>query len=761
MRGSIVVPVPKKSGSIVASQHRPVQLQRLERKVCGQYLLSILRDYIKIAHTQHCLGPKAGVDPALFTLTQLMAHYGSTRTSTCVYFVDLSAAYDTIVHDLVMGKEEHDSFEKMFMRLGGYSEDAERAAAYIKRHPDSVINSNLPVALQKVIRQWLRSWMITGHHWRLACHHMIPPGDAKDWTYDQVASFHPATHPPLPTLATSRGVKQGDPLSTLLFSTYMSMALDSISERFAEECELYQWQVIPQFEVPEDRQLLQQARHSSSTPESVLVPHLDYADDVAYILANRDPKIVMKAVKALVLATVHGFSDFGLKANMQPQKSALLLRFHGVEARGVWQYLKQQPSQQMSSTASGMVEAQTAKSTTLPLVLTREITIHITQQYPYLGQQIMANHSQSKEIIARKVAANTAFSDNVAVLTSMYSTIHVKIRLYKSLVMPHLIQQTHTTSTYTDQQIRQLECLHIHYLKKICRLHIRCPVEWFRIADDVLLARLGEPPLRMHIMARRLGFLRKMVTADDRILRAMCAISSKPSMWTMWFKDLELLKAGTPTLATLPAPNRTTFHVWLQFIIPADTVWPALLRHHTRHKAVASRQLSQLDLTALLDPYAFVWPDIAAADGPEQRDQHQDARVVARAQVHQDGAALLCDACGRLFGTRKGLLSHRRTAHNIQNPLSLRLFSNKCPTCNTQLGTRSQVLQHLANRPECSIPMMRDVEPMTEESFKASIATLNKQDTTFSRSTIPRRGPIPVINRVPQSQSEEPIDPFV
>eukprot|EP00971_Amphidinium_carterae_P194690 3863676-Amphidinium_carterae.1 len=106
------------------------------------------------------------------------------------------------------------------------------------------------------------------------------------------------------------------------------------------------------------------------------------------------------------------------------------------------------------------------------------------------------------------------------------------------------------------------------------------------------------------------------------------------------------------------------------------------------------------------------------------------------------------------------LASHKRAAHNVFNPLSLRLLDNSCPTCGTHLGSRSQILQHLANRPDCALHTFHNLSPLSTEEHKETIHARNSNDTTFTRCLIPKRGPIPIIAGMPQSQSEAPINPF-
>eukprot|EP00971_Amphidinium_carterae_P077267 1525958-Amphidinium_carterae.6 len=784
--GSVVVPVPKKSGHVaLPTNFRPIQLQRLERKLCGQYLLSRLRHHMQVTCTQHCVGVKAGVDNALFTFTQATSLTYDKKFSSCIYFVDIGSAYDSIIHELVFADGDTTIKRKFDDMVTSFDFDHQvfrSASDYIQRHPDSLINSTIPTPLRTVLKRWLDSWMTTQYHWGNFQTHIVPKGDPAKWNQLDILRPPPlTTQQQLPSLETTKGVKQGDPLSTIIFTTYLAISLHYIMDRFTTTCEQQQWRVFPSYEVPCDRQLFQRPHGGQQPmvpPESIQVPHLDYADDIAFILSHEEPATVLKAVKELIIETIHGFRAFGLETNLKAHKSGLLLGLHGPSARGIWQYLKVQGAHQAQHEVSDnhhsttpqnepsnhshnhtYFEPQThpsqrSKMSTLPLTITESITVHIVPHYQYLGKQLTSNLSQTTELRARKQAATTAFTNNAAVLTSINSTINCKIRLYKTLVLPHLLQQVHTIATYTTHHITQLERLHAQFLKKVCRLHINTPHTWFHTQDSLILDLLGEPPLRVYIMQRRLNFMRKVIVSEDKILRAMTAVSGKTSMWPCWLRDLALLRDLTPTLTALPIPTKQTFATWLHYIIPGDTTWTALLKHHTTHTHTPARNQYALSLTALYDPYTHGEAQLPPHD---QQPPPPPPAIAAHRPFNADRH---CNICFKEFNTTKGLLSHKRGAHNIHNPLSLRLHNTTCPTCSSQLQTRSELLQHLANRPECSLPMM-ELPAMTTEQYNASIWALNHEDATFTRERIPKRGPIPTIEGVPRSQHEQLLNPFI
>eukprot|EP00971_Amphidinium_carterae_P325651 6456030-Amphidinium_carterae.6 len=302
---------------------------------------------MQVTCTQHCVGAKAGVDNALFTLTQATSLTYDRKFSSCIYFVDIGSAYDSIIHGLVFADGDTTikrKFDEMVMISDGDNQEFRSASDYIQRHPDSLINSTIPAPLRVVLKRWLDSWMTTQHHWSNFQSQLLPKGDPAGWKQHDIMQPPPyTTQHHLPSLETTKGVKQGDPLSTIIFTTYLAISLHYIMDRFTATCDQQQWRVFPSYEVPCDRQLFQgpQGGQQPTVPlESVQVPHLDYADDVAFIISHEEPATVMKAVKELIIETIYGFREFGLETNLKAHKSGLLLGLHGPTARGIWQFLK-------------------------------------------------------------------------------------------------------------------------------------------------------------------------------------------------------------------------------------------------------------------------------------------------------------------------------------------------------------------------------------------------------------------------------------
>eukprot|EP00971_Amphidinium_carterae_P315171 6264470-Amphidinium_carterae.1 len=129
----------------------------------------------------------------------------------------------------------------------------------------------------------------------------------------------------------------------------------------------------------------------------------------------------------------------------------------------------------------------------------------------------------------------------------------------------------------------------------------------------------------------------------------------------------------------------------------------------------------------LLDPY--MEPGMPQEARNEQVDEQQRHNFE-------------CNYCPRSFTSATGLRNHTRAAHAKFCPYTLRLRTNFCPICNSNLGTRGKTLKHLKERAVCGIKFLDTVQPMSEIEFKGMVHKLNTTNTVLTRSQAPRRGPI-------------------
>eukprot|EP00971_Amphidinium_carterae_P351589 6492178-Amphidinium_carterae.1 len=106
--GSLIVPIckPKKSATLMAS-HRPIQLMLMEAKLFSRLVLRNLSEHVSISWLQFA---RCGVFPPILASQQFVSHTRDHHLSGAMIFVDISAAYDDISHQLLLGQDSRDDF---------------------------------------------------------------------------------------------------------------------------------------------------------------------------------------------------------------------------------------------------------------------------------------------------------------------------------------------------------------------------------------------------------------------------------------------------------------------------------------------------------------------------------------------------------------------------------------------------------------------------------------------------------------------------
>eukprot|EP00971_Amphidinium_carterae_P284629 5651061-Amphidinium_carterae.1 len=310
-------------------------------------------------------------------------------------------------------------------------------------------------------------------------------------------------------------------------------------------------------------------------------------------------------------------------------------------------------------------------------------------------------------------------------------------------------------------------------------LHRTNPHGFHVIADADILGLLGECSLQFHMATRQLVFMRKMLLSSDPVIRACTTIRTKSSIWNSWLTALHTLQQHTPSLHHLPHPTLETLNQWVTLMIPADDTWALVVKGLTRPKKTEARKQHCLSLVHLTDPYLLPTPADDAPPTTNINDMRAPLDVIPPQppQLHElappddieqptdvdhpnfDGDHY-CHLCFKYFALTASLLSHKQRSHNIHSPYGTRVLTVNCPTCNSQPSTRHELLRHLSRRPECGLPILEQVTPLTSDEYNQVSAQLYINHNNLNRTKVPKRGRIPKVNGVPTSQSITAHNPF-
>eukprot|EP00971_Amphidinium_carterae_P189876 3768997-Amphidinium_carterae.2 len=179
--------------------------------------------------------------------------------------------------------------------------------------------------------------MISPHHWSKAQRTCIPSESPKTWDVSKIFTTNYSTcDEPQPTLHATKGLKQGDSLSTMLFISFLQMALCHMDEQITEAQTIHNLSTTPKLHLPSGRQF---TIHDQTTP-TIPISHIEFADDIVLPITESTNQRLLQAINIIVPIVYNSLATFGLKISADIAKTNILLRLVGSSARGIWQYLK-------------------------------------------------------------------------------------------------------------------------------------------------------------------------------------------------------------------------------------------------------------------------------------------------------------------------------------------------------------------------------------------------------------------------------------
>eukprot|EP00971_Amphidinium_carterae_P027416 539769-Amphidinium_carterae.2 len=440
------------------SSFRPIQLVTSERKTLGKLLLEKIRPVMDNDPAQFCIGSAAGTALPVFALNQILAQARTENKSSAVLFLDIKAAYDCVIQELVLPESENDeAVVCALVKLGLEDAQARSSLAYIRAHPSALVNSELPPALRAILANWMKdSWSILAREWQRERQSYMPDEAYLDQRHgaDRILELFHHSAPFAPqTVQTDRGIKQGDSLSTWLFCGLFKIVLNHSMKAFSrtglQECSMPTWPV-PSLK-----------GDTTSVPKCFTrIDRLGYADDVGISLMDKDASRLLRAVEALMKACHESFKAFGFQLNYKKGKSALMLRLTGRDAKGIWQHVKHCSHSELPlctdfgdsddsevsdverdsmDAAVKVAGAEAAKD--LCIYVDHDIPLQVCTRYIYLGSWVTSQMNLMKEVRVRKAAAIKSLNTHASILTSVALSIHQRLSLCKTLCVCHLLQQ--------------------------------------------------------------------------------------------------------------------------------------------------------------------------------------------------------------------------------------------------------------------------------------------------------------------------------
>eukprot|EP00971_Amphidinium_carterae_P122594 2427249-Amphidinium_carterae.1 len=333
--GSVLIPIHKQRGALTEpGGYRPVQLLTTEAKLLSKACLNLLAQRITIAHDQNqfATGLSAGTIAPQLILSATAAMAAARKWSSTVVFMDLTAAFDSVIHQLLFPAATTDASILLSLATAGVPEQqAREVLGCIRTAPLNLAIQELPAPLQSFLQNWTAAaWFqtpatpVASHQ-----HHFNPATISQPaLTSSQFMSGF-RSEPAGCNQQYTQGIRQGDALSSLLFCFYMRLVMAPVAE--------YSTILASHITLPLSRYRTLSHDHLTSP---ATITHLTYSDDVALPLAHKHGARVLRDTQLLTDFTINTFRQYNLTVNLKPGKTAACMRITSSDARALWQHIK-------------------------------------------------------------------------------------------------------------------------------------------------------------------------------------------------------------------------------------------------------------------------------------------------------------------------------------------------------------------------------------------------------------------------------------
>eukprot|EP00971_Amphidinium_carterae_P260535 5169033-Amphidinium_carterae.3 len=625
-----LVPIHKRSAPVDRpSSYRPVILLRNEYKLYAKIVLRRIQCDVREVLGQYGCGAGRGIRHALFVQSQLSTHLREEGKPHCWIFMDVSGAFDAVVHELLWGASEEVS-ALMLCAAGVPEEVAPRMAARIKADPCILVQSGLSAEWTAVLAGMYK-YMYTS----------LSAGEGNA------------------TLRVLRGTRQGDCLSALLFGLFLASVGDKVNHAAARRGVSFR------MKVPRHRNLCM------TDASEIDFPTVYYMDDGSLLCVGDSNHKLVAGVRDVVDALVREFSEACLTINFKPGKTSCMFSFVGREKTAMMQ---------------GLVKAGLELGVDGPAFQTANGTcIMAVQEHLCLGAWISATGCQGREVNVRCARAATAATSHSHALTCRKYPLKTRLCLLQQFSLTHLWQNVAIYGPLSAKQSKKMASMYHKFVRKTMRKTVDVDsLQEDRRTVIELLKEAKLPSMRVLIAARKLQFARSLVLSSCPLVRGVLALPTKGKGCVDVLCDsLDMLRRTLPErFETLPAPSIDTWEQWLPAIVHPATKWSCIIKLFVK-KAMQDEfdmhiwdettgrvvvEARPVDLPGVVpdrddNRVMYACPDCAREftthRGRESHRRCAHAHIPAHARLAKGRQ---CSACEAWMKSRHELVTHLRTS---------------------------------------------------------------------------------------------------
>eukprot|EP00971_Amphidinium_carterae_P194331 3856022-Amphidinium_carterae.1 len=344
-----------------------------------------------------------------------------------------------------------------------------------------------------------------------------------------------------------------------------------------------------------------------------------------------------------------------------------------------------------------------------------ELKVRIVRSYPYLGKKIQDSGATILHARERCALATASMRSFGKVYASNSVPERVKVQLCNGMyTIPQLTYGSPTQKEPDKSTMQTYSTMYLQTWKACLGKRVHKEGEFLHLTTDWILNEVNKPSWRVHLDALVLRLAVRVMKATCPMTpiftAAMASVDfTVGSWWSVLAGATNRMRSSLRNEMELPSFDACSRTVWLQVVALDPAQWKRWIKGYI--------EVDKQERRRKLQEGIYVIPEQQAIDLVENSEYK-------------------CSTCEKVFGTYRGLLSHRRQSHKVESALATRVGSHACAACKGEYGSRKDHLMHLNNNLRCALYTMVHCEQLTDAELHAARAIKN-----VLRTAPPKRGP--------------------